>query len=582
MNSNATGKNDDNMNLAGFVDKEQLNQYSNAHQSIGNSFSRNIQRDIPNRVLSAPIAPMGSTGMVASAYQHAQSNLDYRMNHPHLEGGYGRYSPAMAIPKAKSPMVQSSLRYSQETSGVDPNYLRSLQAYQQDSYQNNPRNRPIEEIESQSSSGEGNNDNQNANPQQVRVDAGNDERGFNGGYEYGNDQVDYKSSSHHTGPSENRRKQVEALNGRPVYGLPPTGHYNSASYRPPAMPPSHAMTGNPMYQPQPQNYPHYPPYQTSPQISNQRYMQYAVAYNQPSRGYPKPQMPAEDPNDYQDDEAQDYYQQEENAPANSKDLTNGQQYDDDYAENQAGSLKQNQQQHASKTNKPAKKKPAAPNSQQASHHRSGSDVKFTGSQQQYQQSYPNKKSSNTAAYGSSNHQGSKPKKGKAGGGAGNDSMWGELYGDGYGPENQGSYGGHFGSSKRNAHDYDSQNTKGLIDACKDWNKQQGSRHLQSLLNSGDSFTINTIIKELTPQLLEVSLNIFGNYVAQKMIEVGTFSLSSEQAEPRQHHERDRFAHEGLLLPRLRMPSRAQALRHHRDHRRLSHRILRRELRRKER
>ena len=63
MNTNPSGKNDDNMNLAGFVDKEQLNQYSNAHQSIGSSFSRNA-RDIPNRVLSAPIAPMGSTGMV--------------------------------------------------------------------------------------------------------------------------------------------------------------------------------------------------------------------------------------------------------------------------------------------------------------------------------------------------------------------------------------------------------------------------------------------------------------------------------------------------------------------------------------
>lgn len=66
MNTNASGKNDDNMNLAGFVDKEQLNQYSNAHQSIGKSYSRNHQRDIPNRVLSAPIAPMGSTGIVFS------------------------------------------------------------------------------------------------------------------------------------------------------------------------------------------------------------------------------------------------------------------------------------------------------------------------------------------------------------------------------------------------------------------------------------------------------------------------------------------------------------------------------------
>ena len=110
-------------------------------------------------------------------------------------------------------------------------------------------------------------------------------------------------------------------------------------------------------------------------------------------------------------------------------------------------------------------------------------------------------------------------------------MWSELY-DTYGAETQGAYGGNYGPAKRGAHDYDSPNVKALIEACKDWNKQQGSRHLQSLLSNSDNFTINTIIKELTPQLLEVSLNIFGNYVAQKMIEVGTLGLTSEQAEPR--------------------------------------------------
>lgn len=431
-------------------------------------------------------------------------------------------------------MVQSGVRYSQEPGSVDIGYQRNMQAYQQESYQNNTRNRPIEEIESHSSSGEGNNENQNSNPQQFRGDGGNEERGVNGTIEYGNDVVEYKSSSHHTGPSENRRKHVEALNGRPMYGAPPGGQFNPANFRPAGMSPNVAMPGVLMYQPQPQSYPHYPPYQPSPQYSNQQYMHYAVGYNQGNRGYTKPQIPAEDPNDYQDDDQQEYYQQDEINLAQGKpnDPAGDQQYDEDYGENQTGSHKQNQQQAGSKGNKPARKKTTAPTSQQTSHHRSGSDVKYSGSQQQYQQSYQNKKQNNSAAYGSSNHQGNKPKKGKAGGASGPDSMWSELYGDSYGPDTQGSYGGHYGAGKRTGHEFDSATLKSLIDACKDWNKQQGSRHLQSLLSNSDNFTINTIIKELTPQLLEVSLNIFGNYVAQKMIEVGTCGFTSEQAEPR--------------------------------------------------
>jgi len=71
-----------------------------------------------------------------------------------------------------------------------------------------------------------------------------------------------------------------------------------------------------------------------------------------------------------------------------------------------------------------------------------------------------------------------------------------------------------------AKNYESVSKSAAIDACRDWNKQQGSRYLQHLLSSGDRENINTIIQELLPQILEMSLNIFGNYVAQKMIEVG--------------------------------------------------------------
>ena len=486
----------------------------------------------------------------------------------------------MAIPKAQSPMVQSGLRYAQDAGGVDPNYPRNSQAYQQGTYQNNPRDKAIEEIESQSSSGEGNHENQNANGPPVRIDGGNDERGYNPAYDYANDQGDYKSSSHHTGPSENRRKQVEGLNGRGIYGPPPGVHYQSAGYRPAGLSSNSGMQGNIAYPPQ--SYPHYPPFQTSPQVSNQRYLQYAVGYNQGGRGYPKPQMPAEDPADYKDDDAQDYYPQEETAPGPGKSYepAGDKKYDEEYGENQPGSLKQHQQQAGSKGARNAKKKTPAPSSQQTGHHRAGSDVQYAGSQQQFAQNYPNKKSSNSGAYSSSNQHGAKKK--KAAGGAGNDTMWGELHVDGYGQDSQGNYGGHYGSSKRTGHDYDSVNTKTLVEASKDWNKQQGSRHLQSLLNNGDSFTINTIIKELTPQLLEVSLNIFGNYVAQKMIEVGTHGLTSEQVEPREHHEGNRCAHERLLLPLLRLSGRAQALRHHRHHRRQPHRRLRQRVRREER
>lgn len=54
----------------------------------------------------------------------------------------------------------------------------------------------------------------------------------------------------------------------------------------------------------------------------------------------------------------------------------------------------------------------------------------------------------------------------------------------------------------------------------EWNKQQGSRYIQYLLSSQDKEEANILVRELIPQIVDISLNIFGNYVAQKMIEVG--------------------------------------------------------------
>lgn len=54
----------------------------------------------------------------------------------------------------------------------------------------------------------------------------------------------------------------------------------------------------------------------------------------------------------------------------------------------------------------------------------------------------------------------------------------------------------------------------------DWNKQQGSRALQHYLETESKETVSQIIRDLIPSLVDISLNIFGNYVAQKMIEVG--------------------------------------------------------------
>lgn len=55
---------------------------------------------------------------------------------------------------------------------------------------------------------------------------------------------------------------------------------------------------------------------------------------------------------------------------------------------------------------------------------------------------------------------------------------------------------------------------------KEWNKQQGSRNIQHFLETEPKEVVSQMIRELIPDLLDISLNIFGNYVAQKMIEVG--------------------------------------------------------------
>lgn len=63
----------------------------------------------------------------------------------------------------------------------------------------------------------------------------------------------------------------------------------------------------------------------------------------------------------------------------------------------------------------------------------------------------------------------------------------------------------------------------------DWNKQQGSRAIQHYLETESKDTINLIIRDLIPNLVDISLNIFGNYVAQKMIEVGRVRLLAPSA-----------------------------------------------------
>ena len=75
-------------------------------------------------------------------------------------------------------------------------------------------------------------------------------------------------------------------------------------------------------------------------------------------------------------------------------------------------------------------------------------------------------------------------------------------------------GGHAKNKNYNGEKYPIHNV------TQDWNKQQGSRYIQHLLGSQDKDMANSIVREMIPQMVDISLNIFGNYVAQKMIEVG--------------------------------------------------------------
>jgi hypothetical protein len=62
--------------------------------------------------------------------------------------------------------------------------------------------------------------------------------------------------------------------------------------------------------------------------------------------------------------------------------------------------------------------------------------------------------------------------------------------------------------------------RSIKEACRDWSKQSSSRYLQQLLASESEQVIHSIVAELLKQFFEMSMNIFGNYVAQKMIEAG--------------------------------------------------------------
>ena len=58
----------------------------------------------------------------------------------------------------------------------------------------------------------------------------------------------------------------------------------------------------------------------------------------------------------------------------------------------------------------------------------------------------------------------------------------------------------------------------LQSVCQNFNTQAGSRTLQKLLSTAKPQVIGVIHSYLLPQFTAVSLNLFGNYVAQKLIE----------------------------------------------------------------
>jgi hypothetical protein len=109
----------------------------------------------------------------------------------------------------------------------------------------------------------------------------------------------------------------------------------------------------------------------------------------------------------------------------------------------------------------------------------------------------------------------------------------------------------------------------------DWNKQQGSRSIQHYLETESKETVNQLSRELIPNLVDISLNIFGNYVAQKMIEVGRHLSRSIPPVFEVDHGRGCSPYGDLLLQQLWLPCGAQTVRHHGDHRRSPDPVLRR-------
>jgi hypothetical protein len=103
--------------------------------------------------------------------------------------------------------------------------------------------------------------------------------------------------------------------------------------------------------------------------------------------------------------------------------------------------------------------------------------------------------------------------------------------------------------------------RSIKEACRDWSKQSSSRHLQQLLTSESEQVIHSIVSELIKQFYEMSMNIFGNYVAQKMIEAGRQSSPSLQTAFEGNNRGGRLQDGQVVLQRVRVSCGAQTVRH---------------------
>ena len=457
-------------------------------QSTGNHFAQNITKDVPGRVLSAPIPEMYSNKMQANYNDYNIQGT----NNP--TGYYARFSPAPIPPKAQSPMVLSTStpRYNQEVNLPDQFYYRN-QTYEQ---------APIAELESGSPSEEENEFQKSPQPQRppylMNRNDYQEEPEYDHRVEYV-EQRDYKSSSHHTGPSENRRKLAvaEFRNNR-----------NQIS-------PNHI---------QPQ------PYQ-QPNQMNSGYQQNLgfdsvhniiplkvqhPTYNQ-TQGNLNPN--GSNNNAYFQDDPDDY-EDHFDSPGRQDSYNRSNNYDERQYSPQHYPQEQPSQQ-AKPKKKPAQNSNQLPQKSSNAYNYPKIDPQYDKYQAQYYSS-SSKPANKTGA--SNSHQ----TDGKKGGGRPKKNtkqtsqayVWKQVdeeiendhepYSTGHYQNNKKKFGGEYEKEYRNS----------IVEKCKDWNKQIGSRNLQSMLNENDKEVSSAIIKELTPGLLEISLNIFGNYVAQKMIEVG--------------------------------------------------------------